>query len=221
MADVKLEASWKLRLQAEFSKPYFENLIAFVKNEYQTQTIYPPGKLIFNAFEHCSWDKLRVVILGQDPYINPGQAMGLSFSVPDGLPKPPSLLNIFKELKKETGQEIPVSGNLTYWADQGVLLLNTVLTVRAGLSNSHHGKGWETFTDEVIQLISREKEQVIFMLWGSPARKKAQLVDAGKHLILESAHPSPMSVERGFFGNGHFVKCNEYLQSKGLNPINW
>ncbi len=221
MADVKLEASWKLRLQAEFSKPYFENLIAFVKNEYQTQTIYPPGKLIFNAFEHCSWDKLRVVILGQDPYINPGQAMGLSFSVPDGLPKPPSLLNIFKELKKETGQEIPVSGNLTYWADQGVLLLNTVLTVRAGLSNSHQGKGWETFTDEVIQLISREKEQVVFMLWGSPARKKAQLVDAGKHLILESAHPSPMSVERGFFGNGHFVKCNEYLQSKGLNPINW
>ncbi len=221
MADVKLEASWKLRLQAEFSKPYFENLIAFVKNEYQTQTIYPPGKLIFNAFEHCSWDKLRVVILGQDPYINPGQAMGLSFSVPDGLPKPPSLLNIFKELKKETGQEIPVSGNLTYWADQGVLLLNTVLTVQAGLSNSHQGKGWETFTDEVIQLISREKEQVVFMLWGSPARKKAQLVDAGKHLILESAHPSPMSVERGFFGNGHFVKCNEYLQSKGLNPINW
>lgn len=221
MADVKLEASWKLRLQAEFSKPYFENLIAFVKNEYQTQTIYPPGKLIFNAFEHCSWDKLRVVILGQDPYINPGQAMGLSFSVPDGLPKPPSLLNIFKELKKETGKEIPVSGNLTYWADQGVLLLNTVLTVQAGLSNSHQGKGWETFTDEVIQLISREKEQVVFMLWGSPARKKAQLVDAGKHLILESAHPSPMSVERGFFGNGHFVKCNEYLQSKGLNPINW
>jgi uracil-DNA glycosylase len=221
MAEVKLEAGWKARLQQEFSKPYFENLMAFVKSEYQTQTIYPPGKLIFNAFEHCTLEKLRVVILGQDPYINPGQAMGLSFSVPDGMPKPPSLLNIFKEIKKETGKEIPVSGNLTHWADQGVLLLNTVLTVQAGLSNSHQGKGWEIFTDEVIQLISREKNNVVFMLWGSPARKKAALVDEKKHLILESAHPSPMSVERGFFGNDHFVKCNQYLQSKGLNPINW
>jgi uracil-DNA glycosylase len=221
MAEVKIAPDWKAKLEAEFSKPYFENLIAFVKQEYQTQTIYPPGKLIFNAFEHCSWANLKVVILGQDPYINPGQAMGLSFSVPPGISKPPSLLNIFKEIKKETGQEIPVSGDLNAWADQGILLLNTVLTVRAGLSNSHAGKGWEIFTDEVIQLISREKENVVFMLWGSPARKKAALVDAQKHLILESAHPSPMSVERGFYGNGHFLKCNEYLKSKGLEAIKW
>jgi len=221
MAEVKIEDSWKSRLETEFNKPYFEFLISFVKEEYKTQTIYPPAKLIFNAFEACNWDNLKVVILGQDPYINPEQAMGLSFSVPDGIRKPPSLLNIFKEIKKELNQEIPISGDLTRWANQGILLLNSVLTVRAGLSNSHQGKGWETFTDEVIQLISREKEGVVFLLWGSPARKKAGFIDGSKHLVLESAHPSPMSVERGFFGNGHFVKCNEYLISKGQNPIIW
>jgi len=221
MAEVKIEPGWKNLLSEQFNLPYFNNLISFVKKEYDTQTIYPPGKLIFNAFDACKLENLKVVILGQDPYINPNQAMGLSFSVPDGVPKPPSLLNIFKELKKETGLEIPVSGNLTRWANQGVLLLNTVLTVRAGLSNSHQGEGWETFTDEVIRLISKEKENVVFLLWGSPARKKAELIDHNRHLILESAHPSPMSVMRGFFDNGHFMKCNEYLISKGQNPIIW
>ena len=221
MADIKIDEIWKTHLADQFEKAYFEKLISFVKEEYKYQTIYPPAKLIFNAFDVCKWDNLKIVILGQDPYINPDQAMGLSFSVPDGMRKPPSLLNIFKEIKKELGQEIPVSGDLTRWAKQGILLLNTVLTVRLGLSNSHQGKGWETFTDEVIRLISSEKEHVVFLLWGSSARKKAVLIDSTKHLILESAHPSPMSVERGFFGNGHFVKCNEYLISKGQNPILW
>ena len=221
MADVKIEAGWKEKLKTQFESDYFENLIRFVKDEYASQTIYPPGNLMFNAFNACPWDKTKVVILGQDPYINPNQAMGLSFSVPEGISKPPSLLNIFKELKKETGQEIPVSGNLTRWANQGILLLNSVLTVRAGLSNSHQGKGWEIFTDSVIQLISSEKSNIVFLLWGAPARKKVGLIDQQKHLILESAHPSPMSVERGFFGNGHFVKCNEYLISKQENPIIW
>ncbi len=221
MADVKIEAGWKEKLRTQFESDYFENLIRFVKDEYASQTIYPPGNLMFNAFNACPWDKIKVVILGQDPYINPNQAMGLSFSVPEGISKPPSLLNIFKEIKKETGQEIPISGNLTRWANQGILLLNSVLTVRAGLSNSHQGKGWEIFTDSVIQLISSEKSNIVFLLWGAPARKKAGLIDQQKHLILESAHPSPMSVDRGFFGNGHFVKCNEYLISKQENPIIW
>jgi len=221
MVDVKIEESWRVLLQAQFDQPYFEQLIEFVKNEYQTQTIYPPGKLIFNAFEACNLSALKVVILGQDPYINPGQAMGLSFSVPDHVPKPPSLLNIFKELKSETGQQIPSTGNLIRWASQGVLLLNSVLTVRAGLSNSHQGKGWEVFTDEVIRLISSNKENVVFMLWGSHARKKTELINRQKHLILESAHPSPMSVMRGFLGNGHFIKCNDFLISNGQNPIIW
>ena len=221
MAEVKIDKSWKIKLEPEFQKPYFESLIEFVKSEYDSQTIYPHANLIFNAFDVCPWDHLKVVILGQDPYINPYQAMGLSFSVPDGVRKPPSLLNIFKEIKKELGQDIPDSGNLTRWANQGILLLNTVLTVRAGLSNSHQRRGWETFTDEAIRLISSEKEHVVFVLWGSPARKKKVLIAATKHLILESAHPSPMSVERGFFGNDHFKKCNEYLISKGQNPIIW
>ena len=221
MADIKIDEIWKTHLADQFEKTYFEKLISFVKEEYKYQTIYPSAKLIFNAFDVCKWDNLKIVILGQDPYINPDQAMGLSFSVPDGVRKPPSLLNIFKEIKKELGQEIPVSGDLTRWAKQGILLLNTVLTVRLGLSNSHQGKGWETFTDEVIRLISSEKEHVVFLLWGSSARKKTVLIDSTKHLILESAHPSPMSVDRGFSGNGHFVKCNEYLISKGQNPILW
>lgn len=221
MANVRIESGWARILEDQFEAPYFRRLIDFVKEEYKTQVIYPPGPLIFNAFDSCPWDNVRVVILGQDPYINPGQAMGLCFSVPDGIPKPPSLQNIFKEILSETGQPVPASGNLERWAQQGVLLLNTVMTVRAGLSNSHQGKGWEEFTDTVIRRLSEQKEGLVFLLWGSPARKKAELIDAGRHLILESAHPSPMSVTRGFFGNGHFLKCNEWLNKKGQSPIIW
>jgi uracil-DNA glycosylase len=221
MANIRIESGWARILEDQFEAPYFRTLIDFVKEEYKTQVIYPPGSLIFNAFDSCPWDNVRVVILGQDPYINPGQAMGLCFSVPDGIPKPPSLQNIFKEILSETGQPVPASGNLERWAQQGVLLLNTVMTVRAGLSNSHQGKGWEEFTDTVIRRLSEQKEGLVFLLWGSPARKKAELIDAGRHLILESAHPSPMSVTRGFFGNGHFLKCNEWLNKKGQSPIIW
>lgn len=221
MANVRIESGWARILEDQFEAPYFRQLIDFVKEEYKTQVIYPPGPLIFNAFDSCPWGQVRVVILGQDPYINPGQAMGLCFSVPDGIPKPPSLQNIFKEILSETGQPVPASGNLERWAQQGVLLLNTVMTVRAGLSNSHQGRGWEVFTDTVIRRLSEQKEGLVFLLWGSPARKKAELIDAGRHLILESAHPSPMSVTRGFFGNGHFLKCNEWLNKRGQSPIIW
>ena len=221
MANVSIEKGWGAELADQFSQEYFLNLSAFVKEEYKTQQIYPPGKLIFQAFDACPWDTVNVVILGQDPYINPGQAHGLSFSVPDGVPKPPSLLNIFKEIKNETGQPVPTSGNLLRWANQGVLLLNSVLTVRAGLSNSHQGKGWEIFTDAVIRVLSEKKSHLVFMLWGNFARQKAVLIDSAKHLILESPHPSPMSVTRGFFGNGHFMKCNESLSHHGNNPIIW
>lgn len=219
--DVTIEEGWKSVLQPQFDLPYFHSLIEFVRSEYLQTTIYPPGKLIFNAFNSCPWDNLKVVILGQDPYINPGQAMGLCFSVPDGMPKPPSLQNICKELAADLGKEIPLSGNLENWANDGVLLLNTVLTVRAGISNSHQNRGWETFTDSVIRLISSQKENVVFLLWGSPARKKAELIDRKKHCILESPHPSPLSAHRGFFGNHHFSLTNEYLISKGISPINW
>lgn len=221
MTDVQLEASWKAHLNSEFEKPYFPKLAEFVRSEYKQFQIFPPGRLIFHAFDSCPFHQVKVVILGQDPYINPGQAMGLSFSVPDGIPKPPSLLNIFKEIRRQTGKEIPLSGNLSAWADQGVLLLNTVLTVRAGLSNSHAGKGWEQFTDAAISVLSSRRERLVFLLWGSHARKKAGLIDVSKHLILESAHPSPMSADRGFFGNGHFLKTNEFLISKDQSPINW
>lgn len=219
--NVKLEPGWKNVLSPEFEKPYFPALVMFVKSQYQTTTIYPPGSRIFHAFDACPWDQLKVVILGQDPYINPGQAHGLSFSVPDGCPFPPSLLNIFKELEEDVRKPVPKSGNLEHWARQGVLLLNTVLTVQAGLSNSHQGRGWEIFTDAVIQAISDQKEDIVFLLWGSPARKKAERVDRKKHHILESPHPSPLSAYRGFFGNRHFSKTNEYLKSKGKSPINW
>jgi len=219
--DVRIDDNWKQHLQHQFDMPYFEKLILFVKAEYENTTIYPPGKFIFQAFDSCPWAGLKVVILGQDPYINPGQAHGLSFSVPDGVPKPPSLLNIFKEIQDDLGKPVPTSGNLIRWANQGVLLLNTVLTVRAGLSNSHQNQGWETFTDAVIRLISSQKKDVVFMLWGSPARKKAELIEQSKHLILESPHPSPLSAHRGFLGNKHFSLANIYLESKGLEPINW
>lgn len=219
--DVKIETSWKSLLNEEFEQEYFEQLVRFVKTEYQTSTVYPPGKEIFNAFTYCPFQELRVVILGQDPYHGPGQAHGLCFSVNDGITFPPSLRNIFKEVRNDVGIEIPKSGNLSGWAQQGVLLLNATLTVRARQAGSHQGKGWEKFTDKVIRIISEEKSNVVFMLWGAYAQRKGEFIDSEKHLILKSAHPSPFSADRGFFGNRHFSKCNEYLESKGCHPINW
>ncbi|HPI10095.1 MAG TPA: uracil-DNA glycosylase [Catalimonadaceae bacterium] len=221
MAEVKIESGWRQVLQPQFDHTYFEGLSSFVREEYRTKTIYPQAKFVFQAFDACPWDRLNVVILGQDPYINPGQAHGLSFSVPDGIPKPPSLQNIFKEIRSEFGQEVPVSGNLLRWAEQGVLLLNSVLTVQAGLSNSHAGKGWEQFTDAVIRTISEQKDGIVFMLWGNSARSKSAFIDEKKHCVLASAHPSPMSVTRGFYGNRHFLLANEYLLANGKTPINW
>ena len=221
MLITNIEERWKSELKEAIDSEWYEKLALFISREYSEKTIFPPENQIFNAFKYSPWDQTRVVILGQDPYINPGQAHGLSFSVPDGIPKPPSLQNIFKQIRLETGQEIPESGNLTHWANQGVLLLNTVLTVQAGLSNSHQGMGWEKFTDQVIHNLSEKKENLVFLLWGNHARKKAELINSKKHFILESAHPSPMSVQRGFSGNGHFSKCNQFLESKGLKPIIW
>jgi len=219
--DVKISPSWKSLLQPEFDKPYFHELIAFVRNEYATQTVYPPGKEIFNAFDACPYEDVKVVIIGQDPYHGPGQANGLCFSVRDGVRMPPSLVNIFKEIQKDLGKPIPDTGNLERWARQGVLLLNATLTVRASTPGSHQNKGWETFTDNVIRAISEGKSGVVFLLWGAYAQKKAELIDRNKHLVLMSAHPSPFSADRGFFGNKHFSKTNEYLKSKGLEPIAW
>ncbi len=219
--DVKIEPSWKEKLQAEFEKDYFEKLIAFVKNEYATQTIYPPGKLIFNAFEQCPFENLKVVILGQDPYHEPGQAHGLCFSVNDGIQFPPSLQNIFKEIETDLGIVAPKTGNLLRWAQQGVLLLNATLTVRAHTAGSHQNKGWETFTDAVIHRIAEEKENVVFILWGSYAQKKGEFINPNRHLVLKSPHPSPLSAHRGFFGNKHFYKANEYLKQTGQIPIEW
>lgn len=221
MATVTIEPSWQAHLQKEFDKPYFENLIAFVKQEYAHHTIYPPGRLIFNAFNLCPFDKVKVVLIGQDPYHEPGQAHGLCFSVNDGVQFPPSLNNIFKEIKDDTGADIPTSGNLTRWAEQGVLLLNATLTVREHMAGSHQKHGWEEFTDEVIRTISNEREGIVFILWGSYAQSKAQLIDSSKHFILKSAHPSPLSAYRGFFGNHHFSLTNMYLQKNGKTPIKW
>ncbi|HSO86804.1 MAG TPA: uracil-DNA glycosylase [Draconibacterium sp.] len=219
--DVKIEESWKTVLAEEFEKPYFAELTKFVRNEYKTHTIYPPAKLIFNAFDQCPFDKLKVVILGQDPYHGPGQAHGLCFSVNDGIDFPPSLRNIFKELQNDVGKEIPRSGNLTGWAKQGVLLLNTTLTVRANQAGSHQNKGWELFTDAVINKINEEKQHVVFILWGNYAISKAKFIDQNKHLILSSVHPSPLSASRGFFDNHHFSRANEFLEQKGPGKINW
>lgn len=219
--EVRIEESWKTVLAGEFEKEYFKNLTVFVRNEYRARTIYPPGKLIFNAFDQCPFDKLKVVILGQDPYHGPGQAHGLCFSVNDGIPFPPSLRNIFKELNSDVGKPIPTSGDLTGWARQGVLLLNATLTVRAHQAGSHQKKGWEEFTDSVIQTINREKENVVFLLWGNYAISKSKFIDQDKHLVLSSVHPSPLSANRGFFGNKHFSKTNDFLVSKGLEPIEW
>lgn len=219
--DVKIAPSWKKHLNGEFTKPYFMSLVEFVKDEYSKHTVYPPGKEIFRAFDLTDFDNVKVVILGQDPYHGPKQANGLAFSVRDGLQMPPSLVNIFKEIKQEYGKEFPPSGNLERWAKQGVLLLNATLTVRARQAGSHQKKGWEEFTDSVIKHISEEKEDVVFMLWGAYAQKKGAIIDESKHLVLKSPHPSPFSADRGFFGNDHFKKANEFLKEKGKEEIDW
>ena len=219
--DVIIEKSWKSLLEDEFEKDYFNGLTEFVRNEYKTHTIYPPAKLIFNAFDQCSFDKLKVVIIGQDPYHGPGQAHGLCFSVNDGVVFPPSLRNIFKEIKNDLGKEIPESGNLDNWGKQGVLLLNATLTVRANQAGSHQKKGWEQFTDAVIHKINEQKQHIVFILWGNFAIKKGLFIDQNKHLILSSVHPSPLSASRGFFGNKHFSRTNDFLGQNGLDPINW
>ena len=219
--DVKIEESWKKQLSEEFNKDYFVKLTEFVRNEYKTKQIFPPAKLIFNAFDHTPFDKVKVIILGQDPYHNDGQAHGLSFSVPDGIPIPPSLVNIYKEINKDLGIEISRSGNLTRWANQGVLLLNATLTVQAHMAGSHQKKGWESFTDAAIHKLAEQKENLVFILWGAYAQKKAAFIDPSKHLVLKSVHPSPLSAHNGFFGNNHFSETNKYLISKGIEPILW
>ena len=221
MAKVQIETSWQEKLQQEFDEPYFEELIQFVKREYAQGTCYPPGNLIFNAFNLCPLSKVKVVLIGQDPYHEPGQAHGLCFSVNDGVPFPPSLRNIFQEIQTDLGTPVPASGNLTRWAEQGVLLLNATLTVRAHAAASHQKHGWERFTDAVIRLVSAECEHVVFILWGSYAQSKAALIDSTKHCVLRSAHPSPLSAYRGFFGNHHFSLCNQYLQQHNIKPIDW
>jgi uracil-DNA glycosylase len=219
--EVKIEEGWKSQLINEFDKPYFKELVQFVKEEYRSKTIYPPAKLIFNAFNSTPFNNVKVVIVGQDPYHQPHQAHGLCFSVNDGIKIPPSLVNIYKEINFDLGTPIATSGNLERWAKQGVLLLNATLTVSAGLAGSHQGKGWEQFTDRVIESLSRNGNNLVFMLWGSYAQKKGASIDQTKHLVLTSPHPSPLSAYRGFFGNKHFSRANEYLISKGKSPIEW
>jgi len=222
VAEVSIEASWKAALAEEFQKPYFEALVAFLKDEKKNgKVIYPPGPQIFQAFELCPLPNVKVVILGQDPYHGPGQAHGLCFSVPAGVPFPPSLQNIFKELHDDLGIPIPASGDLSPWARQGVFLLNAILTVEAHKPASHRGKGWELFTDQAIQIVSQTQPHVVFMLWGQYARSKKPLIDPSRHLILEAAHPSPYSADKGFFGCRHFSKANAFLQAHGLEPIDW
>ena len=219
--DVKIEQSWKTRLQNEFEKEYFITLTNFVKKEYNSFTVYPPGRLIFNAFDKCPFENVKVVILGQDPYHGPDQAHGLCFSVREGVAFPPSLINIFKEIHNDMGISPPDSGNLERWAEQGVLLLNATLTVRAGQAGSHQNKGWELFTDEVVRLLAEERDHIVFILWGSYAQRKGETIDRTKHLVLESPHPSPLSASRGFFGNKHFSKANVYLEEHGMEPVEW
>lgn len=220
--NVNIHKSWNSVLVNEFEKPYFNSLIEFVKSEYKSQKCYPPANDIFSAFNHCPFDEVKVVIIGQDPYHGSGQANGLSFSVSDGTPHPPSLRNIFKELEEDIKKPYPVSGNLERWAKQGVLLLNATLTVREAIAGSHQGKGWERFTDAVIAKISEEKKGVVFLLWGGFAKKKGKKINKTKHIVLESGHPSPLSANRGYwFGNKHFSKCNSHLKSKGKAAISW
>ncbi|PIE41130.1 MAG: uracil-DNA glycosylase [Gammaproteobacteria bacterium] len=219
---VKIEASWKQRLSAEFQKDYMKHLRAFLLQEKKAgKVIYPKGEEYFNAFNLTPFEKVKVVIIGQDPYHGPNQAHGLCFSVQPGVPFPPSLKNMFKEIHDELGLPIPSHGCLTHWAEQGVLLLNAVLTVEQSKAAAHQGKGWETFTDAVIHKVNDELNNVVFLLWGSYAQKKASFIDTSRHCVLKSPHPSPLSAHRGFFGNGHFKKCNEYLEAKGLAPIDW
>lgn len=219
--DLQIEHSWKQVLQAEFEKDYFAVLTEFVRNEYKTKVVYPPAPLIFNAFDQCPFESVKVVIIGQDPYHGQGQAHGLCFSVNDGISFPPSLLNIFKEIQRDLGKPTPNSGNLTRWAQQGVLLLNATLTVQAHMAGSHQGMGWETFTDAVIHKLANEKEHLVFMLWGSYAQKKGAFINSNRHLVLKSVHPSPLSAYRGFIGCDHFSLSNKYLKEKGEDEIEW
>ncbi|MCF2551940.1 uracil-DNA glycosylase [Bacteroides caecigallinarum] len=219
--NVQIEESWKKALTPEFSKDYFIQLTDFVRKEYHETTVYPPGKLIFNAFNLCPFDKVKVVIIGQDPYHGPGQAHGLCFSVNDGIQPPPSLVNIFKEISSDLGKPVPQSGNLTRWAEQGVLLLNATLTVRAHQAGSHQRRGWEEFTDAVIRKLAEEKSNLVFILWGAYAQKKGAFIDRNKHLVLTSVHPSPLSAHNGFFGNHHFSLSNDYLVKHGKTAIDW
>lgn len=219
--NVQIDPTWRERLQEEFDAPYFAQLADFVRREYAAGTCYPPGGEIFNAFNLCPFPRVKVVILGQDPYHGEGQAEGLCFSVKDGVKPPPSLVNIFKEMHDDTDRPVPASGSLRRWAEQGVFLLNSTLTVRAHQAASHAGHGWETFTDAVIARLAAERSHLVFILWGSYAQRKGQLVDRSRHLVLLSAHPSPLSAYHGFFGNHHFTRANEYLISHGISPINW
>lgn len=220
--NVQIEPSWKQWLDPEFETPYFQQLTQAVKREYHQGPCYPPGHLIFNAFNLTPFDKVKVVIIGQDPYHEPGQAMGLSFSVPEGVVMPPSLINIFKEIHDDLGKPMPSNGDLTRWARQGVLLLNATLTVRAHIANSHQALGWSIFTDAAIRALNAHREHIVYMLWGGFARSKRQLIDASRNCILESVHPSPLSANRGgWFGKHQFSKCNEYLTSMGEEPIDW
>ena len=220
--DVKIEPTWKQQLGTEFDKPYFATLAEQVRQAYRMGPCFPPSRLVFNAFNLCPFNEVKVVIMGQDPYHEPGQAMGLSFSVPEGVAIPPSLQNIFKEIQADLGKPLPTSGNLTRWASQGVLLLNATLTVQAHVANSHQRLGWSVFTDAAISALSAHREHLVFMLWGGYARSKRSLIDGQRHLILESVHPSPLSANHGgWFGNHHFSKCNAYLQSHGMTGIDW
>ncbi|HLN19567.1 MAG TPA: uracil-DNA glycosylase [Bacteroidales bacterium] len=219
--EVRIHDTWKSTLQEEFKKDYFLKLTEFVRTEYQKGTVYPPGSLIFNAFNLCPLDKVKAVIVGQDPYHGPGQAHGLCFSVRAGIDNPPSLQNIFREIESDLGYKPDISGNLERWASQGVLLLNATLTVRAHSAGSHQKKGWEEFTDSVITVLNRQKDNLVFFLWGAYAQKKCENINRSRHLVLESVHPSPLSASRGFFGNRHFSRCNDYLVAHGSEPINW
>ena len=220
--NVQIEESWKDRLKGEFEKPYFSALTDAVRSEYTSFQCYPPARLVFNAFNLCPFHRVKVVIIGQDPYHEPGQAHGLSFSVMDGMPFPPSLQNIFKEIHDDLGKDIPMSGNLSRWAEQGVLLLNATLTVRAHQANSHAQLGWQTFTDAAIRALASEREHLVYMLWGGFARGKAYMIDKSRNLVLESVHPSPLSANRGgWFGQHQFSRCNEYLKANGIEPIEW
>ena len=218
---VNIEASWGARLQEQFDAPYFQTLTEFVREEYAKGPCYPPGREIFNAFNLCPFDKVKVVIIGQDPYHGPGQAEGLCFSVKEGVKMPPSLVNIFREVQDDTGSPLPANGSLRRWAEQGVMLLNATLTVRAHQAASHQKHGWEEFTDAVIRCLAEERDHLVFILWGSSAQQKGRVIDRERHLVLSSAHPSPLSAYHGFFGNHHFTRCNDYLVRHGERPIVW